>query len=236
MLIFSPKTKVVALTGAGISAESGIRTFRESGGLWESHRVEDVATPQGFEINPSLVWEFYRQRLQQSQKALPNPAHYALVDLENYLGSNFCLITQNVDGLHSRAGSKMPLEMHGSLYSCYCTNCRSKYAMEDINHSVKIPVCEKCGAPLRPDIVWFGEIPYNLFDIENALKHCEHLIIIGTSGTVYPAAGFVMTAKLMGANTIAINLDKPDNLSFIDEFHQGKSGDILPKLVKQWIS
>lgn len=236
MLKIQPDNKVVVLTGAGISAESGIRTFRDSGGLWENHRVEDVATPQGFVADPALVWQFYRKRWEQSLVAKPNPAHYALVKLEEYLADNFCLVTQNVDGLHSKAGSSNPLEMHGSLSRCYCSVCRKKYSMAELDGQVAIPKCTACGAALRPDIVWFGEIPNYLYEIEVALKQCEFLIIIGTSGTVYPAAGFVMTAKLMGARTITINLEKPDNLSFIDDFHQGKCGEILPELVERWIA
>jgi NAD-dependent deacetylase len=234
MLKFNPQNKVVVLTGAGISAESGIRTFRDSGGLWESHRIDDVATPKGFDTDPALVWNFYRQRWHQSLTAMPNPAHYALIVLENYLQGNFTLVTQNVDGLHKKAGSKNLIEMHGSLDRCLCTKCRNRFLMQDIDQEKVIPTCELCGAKLRPDIVWFGEIPYFLFEIEKAIKECDYIMIIGTSGTVYPAAGFVMTAKLMGAHTIAINKDKPDNFSFIDEFHQGKSGEILPSLVHEW--
>lgn len=229
-------TKVVALTGAGISAESGIRTFRESGGLWENHRIEDIATWNGFVKDPLKVWQFYRERWQQSLQVQPNPAHIALLELEEYLHDNFSLITQNVDGLHTRAGSKHVLEMHGSLGTCFCTECRSRYYMADIPLGQLIPICSKCGAKLRPNIVWFGEIPHYLFEIENKLKTCDVFIIIGTSGVVYPAAGFVMTAKLMGAHTIAVNLDVPENMSFIDEYYAGKSGTILPPLIRTWIS
>jgi NAD-dependent deacetylase len=234
MMRLSRTTKVVVLTGAGISAESGIRTFRESGGLWENHKVEDVATWSGFEKDPALVWKFYRQRWEDSNSTKPNAAHYALVEMEHYYAQHFCLVTQNVDGLHSAAGSKNPLEMHGNLNSCFCTSCRAKFKLHDTDPDIAIPLCPKCGAYLRPDIVWFGEIPYFLSEIEHSLKKCDVFIIIGTSGLVYPAAGFVMTAKLMGAKTIAINLEAPDNLSFIDEFHQGKSGEVLPALVKEW--
>ena len=234
MLSLNQKSKVVVLTGAGISAESGIGTFRDRNGLWENHRIEDVATPQGFSRDPSLVWSFYRQRWLQSQSVSPNPAHYALVALEQYLGKNFLLITQNVDNLHTRAGSTQLIEMHGSLNRCYCIACKAQYLMQDLDINQGLPRCPKCNALLRPDIVWFGEIPYYLYEIENALKACDYFIIIGTSGVVYPAAGFVMTAKLMGAKTLAINLEKPDNLGFIDEFHQAKSGELLPALVAEW--
>lgn len=232
---FSQKSKIVVLTGAGISSESGIRTFRDSDGLWENHRIDDVATYDAFVKNPAIVWSFYKERWLQSKMASPNKGHNALVQLENHYQDKFTLVTQNVDGLHSKAGSKNVLEMHGSLHRCYCTKCRAKMAMASVNMDAEIPNCPSCGGKLRPDIVWFGEIPYYLYEIENALKCCDIFILIGSSGMVYPAAGFVMTAKLMGAKTICVNLDKPDNLSFFDEFHQGKSGDILPSLVAGWI-
>lgn len=229
------ETKVVVLTGAGISAESGIKTFRDSGGLWENHRIEDIATWNGFIKNPARVWQFYRERWQQSRSVQPNPAHLALLELETYLKDNFTLITQNVDGLHTKAGSRNTMAMHGSLDMSLCPECKGRYPMEDLDNTQAVPQCAKCGAKLRPDIVWFGEIPYYLFEIENKLKCCDIFIIVGTSGVVYPAAGFVMTAKLMGAFTVAINLDVPDNMSFIDEFHEGRSGVILPQLVSNWI-
>jgi len=235
MLKLTPATKVLVLTGAGISAESGISTFRDSGGLWENNRVEDVATPEAFSANPAKVWEFYRLRYEDSIAKKPNPAHYALVKLEQFLGDNFLLVTQNIDSLHFKAGSQRVLEMHGSLADCICINCDNKFALEEVNYQQKIPVCPSCGGILRPDIVWFGEIPHHLNLIDDALRECSVFIIIGTSGVVYPAAGFVLTAKLMGAKTIAVNLGKPDNLVYIDEFYQGKSGEILPGLVEQWI-
>ena len=236
MLKLTPNTKVVVLTGAGISAESGIRTFRDSDGLWEDHRVEDVATPEAFFSNPVMVWNFYRERYNDSLSRIPNPAHLALVKLENFLGDNFLLVTQNIDRLHHRAGSQRVLEMHGSLSNCLCTKCQSKLAIKDIDLNKAIPLCPYCQGFLRPDIVWFGEFPHYLDMIDDALRECSVLIVIGTSGVVYPAAGFVITAKLMGVRTVAINLEKPDNLGYIDEFYQGKSGELLPKLVDMWIS
>ncbi len=227
-------TRLVALTGAGISAESGIRTFRDSGGLWEQHAVEDVATVEAFERNPSLVWTFYKQRFEQAVQANPNPGHYALVELENYLGNNFSLITQNVDNLHTLAGSRNIIEMHGNLYRCFCTECDARFRMQEIDLTPDIPLCGKCGASLRPDIVWFGEIPYCLYEIEQKLKNCDVFLMIGTSGIVYPAAGFVMTAKYFGARIIAVNLEPMNNQSFVDEFHCGSAGQILPGLVKEW--
>ncbi|MCB5268857.1 MAG: NAD-dependent deacylase [Candidatus Cloacimonetes bacterium] len=228
-------SNVIVLTGAGISAESGIKTFRDSNGLWENHRVEDVASPEGFIRNPNLVWDFYKQRYTQSISVEPNGAHLALVKLEKHLGDKFHIITQNVDCLHTRAGSRRIYEMHGRLDSCFCTRCRTHFKIEDIDLAVQLPHCELCGALLRPDIVWFGEIPYYLYEIEELLKNSDYFLIIGTSGVVYPAAGFVMTAKLFGAHTIGINLEKPDNMGFFDEFHLGKCGELLPPIVDEMI-
>lgn len=235
MIKLTPETHILVLTGAGISAESGIRTFRDSGGLWENHRVEDVATPLGFSRDPRLVWEFYRQRWRDANQAKPNPAHYALAELESQLGDRFRLITQNVDGLHRKAGSERIWEMHGSLDRCLCTRCGSGHQMAEIDLTEPLPHCPQCRGLLRPDIVWFGEIPYFLSEIEEALKHCDIFLIVGTSGAVYPAAGFVMSAKLLGARTVAVNLDPPENSSFIDEFHQGRSGELLPDLLHDWL-
>jgi NAD-dependent deacetylase len=223
--------KYLVLTGAGISAESGIRTFRDTGGLWENHDVMDVASPDGFRRNPAMVWDFYKERYRQSLSVQPNPAHLAFKRLEDALGEGFRLITQNVDGLHERAGSERLYEMHGKLSRCFCSRCGQRFGMEEIDQSEEIPTCSKCGGNLRPDIVWFGEVPYFLYEIEDQLKSCDVFMIVGTSGMVYPAAGFVMTAKLFGAHTIAINLEKPDNFGFIDEFHQGKSGELVPPIV-----
>lgn len=225
--------KYLILTGAGISAESGIRTFRDNDGLWEDHDVNEVASIDGYRRNPELVWRFYKARYAQSMEVSPNPGHYALVELEKALGDNFHIITQNVDALHIRAGNQRVIEMHGSLQDCFCESCDAHYKMADIDLSPARPLCPKCTGFLRPDIVWFGEIPYKMDQIEALLRKCDVFMVIGTSGVVYPAAGLVMTAKYLGAKTIAVNLEKPDNLSFIDEFHQGKSGEILPKLIKE---
>ena len=234
MIKINHETKLVVLTGAGISAESGIKTFRDSGGLWENHRVDDVASLEGFARNPKLVWNFYRERYLQAQNAHPNPGHFALVALEKELGDNFRMITQNVDGLHLAAGSQNVHEMHGALRNIKCTSCSRQFQMDEIDPDIPLPHCE-CGAMLRPDIVWFGEIPYFLEQIENDLRQCDLFIVIGTSGAVYPAAGFLMTAKYFGAHTLAINLDTPDNRSYLDDFYQGKAGEILPKLVSEWL-
>ncbi len=228
-------TRVTVLTGAGISAESGLKTFRDSDGLWENHRVEDVATPQAFEADPVLVWNFYKQRYQNALAAKPNAGHLALYELEKKLGDNFQIITQNVDGLHRRAGNKNVHEMHGRLDKCYCTLCGCAHDIIEIDLREELPYCHKCEGLLRPDIVWFGEIPYYLDVIENLIRKCNLFIVIGTSGSVYPAAGFVMAAKYSGAKTIGINLEKPKNLDFFDFFYEGRSGDLLPGLVSHWL-
>lgn len=232
----TPKMNITVLTGAGISAESGIRTFRDTGGLWENHRIEDVATPEGFAINPELVWNFYKERQKNASEAKPNPAHFALAELEEKFGKNLQIVTQNVDGLHRKAGSNNVYEMHGRLDKCFCIDCFSKYDNSSIDLSVKIPLCPKCGGKLRPDIVWFGEIPYYLDTIEKLILNCDVFMVVGTSGVVYPAAGFVMSAKYHGAVTIGINLEKPSNADFFDQFYIGKAGDLLPDLIEQWLN
>jgi NAD-dependent deacetylase len=233
---FSESNKIVVLTGAGISAESGLKTFRDSGGLWENYRVEDIATPEAFQRNPEMVWRFYKQRYKQLQSAKPNPAHFALKRLEDFAGDNFSLITQNVDGLHTQAESRNVIEMHGSFSRCFCIKCHSYYLLSEINFDDKIPICKKCGGILRPDVVWFGELPYHLDKINRLLKEADYFIIIGTSGVVYPAAGFLQIAKYYGATTIGINREEPINFQFIDKFYQGSAGELLPKLVDEWIS
>jgi len=226
---------IVVLTGAGISAESGVKTFRDYDGLWENHRIEDVATPEAFERDPVLVWRFYKQRYFQSLEVQPNPGHMALVELEKHFGENFLLVTQNVDGLHTRAGSQRLLEMHGRLLTCFCVCCKANFKMSEVDLNPDIPVCPACSDSLRPDIVWFGEMPYFLDEIYVALTKATVFISIGTSGMVYPASQFIAMARHKKAKTIGVNYDKPENNMYIDEFHQGKSGEILPVLVKQWI-
>ncbi|MBW6514022.1 MAG: NAD-dependent deacylase [Candidatus Syntrophosphaera sp.] len=234
-MIIHKATRLLVLTGAGISAESGLKTFRDGDGLWENHRMEDVATPEAFSRDPQMVWRFYKARREQALKAKPNPGHYALVELEEYLGSNFNLITQNVDCLHKVAGNKNPIEMHGSLEACFCTRCTAKYPISEIDPQAPVPACPQCASALRPDIVWFGELPYQMQEIEWLLQNCDVFLLVGTSGVVFPAAGFVMTAKYLGAKTMAVNLDPTVNREFIDEFHQGRAGEILPRLVKEWL-
>lgn len=231
---FLPDTRVTVLTGAGISAESGLKTFRDNNGLWEKHRVEDVATPAAFIKDPAMVWKFYKLRYRQLQDVTPNPGHYALKKMEDFLGDNMNIITQNIDGLHGSAGSKNVTEMHGSLNSCYCTACHVSYEMKSVDLIPRVPICKDCGGSLRPDIVWFGEVPYHLERIGEILNQTEYFIVAGTSGVVYPAAYFLFLTRIKGAVTIGINLEKPANLDYINEFHQGRTGEILPRLVEIW--
>ena len=234
--MWTKETKVVILTGAGISAESGIRTFRASDGLWEEHRIEDVATPMGWERNPQLVWDFYQARRNQLFEVEPNPGHTALTTLEDHL-DDMLLVTQNVDNLHERAGSKNLIHIHGELEKLRCEECHHVDVMmepQDLDSSfVSCPVCSN--TMMRPHIVWFHEMPMQMAEIENALNQCDVFIAIGTSGHVYPAAGFLASAKQQGSYCIGINLDAPLNYDLFDEFHQGKAGEILPNLVNKWM-
>ena len=234
--MWTKETKVVILAGAGISAESGIRTFRASDGLWEEHRIEDVATPMGWERNPQLVWDFYQARRNQLFEVEPNPGHTALTTLEDHL-DDLLLVTQNVDNLHERAGSKNLIHIHGELEKLRCEECHHVDVMmeaQDLDSSfVSCPVCSN--TMMRPHIVWFHEMPMQMAEIKYALNKCDVFIAIGTSGHVYPAAGFLASAKQQGSYCIGINLDAPLNYDLFDEFHQGKAGEILPDLVSKWI-
>ncbi|MGC4015289.1 MAG: NAD-dependent protein deacylase [Luteolibacter sp.] len=230
--------KIVILTGAGISAESGIRTFRDHNGLWEGHRVEDVATPEGFERDPTLVHEFYNQRRSQLPDVRPNAAHEALVNLEKHLGDNFLLITQNVDDLHERAGSERVLHMHGELLKKRCAWCENVTPCEATAPLGTTDQCETCGRDrgMRPDIVWFGEMPYHLDQIENALLNADVFVAIGTSAVVYPAAQFFAIAARHGAETIEVNLVPTDRSNEFDERLFGPATETVPKLVAELIA
>ncbi|TDQ59459.1 NAD-dependent deacetylase [Mesocricetibacter intestinalis] len=230
--------KVVVLTGAGISAESGIRTFRAEDGLWEDHQVEDVATPEGFRRNPTLVREFYNARRRKlfDPAVSPNPAHLALAELEKKLGSHFLLVTQNVDNLHERAGSKNLIHMHGELLKVRCVRSDKIYAWQgDIEQHDR---CSCCRPPqvLRPHIVWFGEMPLEMDRIYQALAQCDYFISIGTSGNVYPAAGFAREAQLQGAETIELNLEPSLVKSSFSRAYYGKAGEIVPDFVQDFIA
>lgn len=196
---------IVILTGAGISAESGVPTFRDADGLWEGHRVEDVATPEAFERDPETVQRFYNLRRAALATVQPNAAHFALARLQREFPGKVTLITQNVDDLHERAGFENVIHMHGELLSAWCLRCDAREPWTgDIGPASE---CDACGAvgKLRPDIVWFGEMPYHMEEIETALSEADLFVAIGTSGQVYPAAGFVMQARFAGARTLEIN-------------------------------
>lgn len=221
---------IVILTGAGISAESGIRTFRAADGLWEEHRIEDVATPEAFERNPSLVQRFYNLRRSQLLDGIePNAAHHALADFEKTHHGKFTLVTQNIDNLHEQAGSKSLLHMHGEILKA---RCRHTDQVVDCNVDIDDDsVCPCCQTPysLRPHIVWFGEMPLYMTAIEAALTQCDLFVSIGTSGSVYPAAGFFQQAKHAGARTVELNLEPSANSEWFDETHYGLGTDIVPR-------
>lgn len=224
-----PITSIVVLTGAGISAESGIKTFRAADGLWEEHRIEEVASPQGFADNPALVHEFYNQRRRHllSETVRPNPAHQALARFEREFDGEFLMVTQNIDNLHEQAGSENLLHLHGELLKMRCVRTNQIFdTREDLQPSSR---CRCCDEPhgLRPHIVWFGEMPFYLERIFEALSRCDLFIAIGTSGNVYPAAGFYQTARLAGARTVEINLEATG--SNFDEHVYGKASERVPQ-------
>lgn len=224
---------LVILTGAGISAESGIRTFRDSNGLWENHHIEDVASPEGFMRNPALVHRFYNLRRKQLRdpSVRPNDAHKALSHLESEWEGEFLLITQNVDDLHERAGSKKLLHMHGSLLKVFCQYCEERFSWKnDLSENDSCGRCQK-KAGLRPDIVWFGEMPYHMNAISYALNKCDLFLSIGTSGVVYPAAGFAREA--FKARRIEVNLQTTDVSSLFHERRTGSAGYEVPRIVEE---
>ena len=223
---------IVILTGAGISAESGIDTFRSEGGLWEQHRIEDVATPEAFARDPDLVLNFYDMRRENIQKAQPNAAHVALAKLDRDWSSNLLIITQNVDDLHERAGATRLIHMHGEHLSAWCIACDVRTPWRDaLKHR---PPCPSCGEPeLRPDIVWFGEMPYRMDEIEDALRQCDLFVSIGTSGAVYPAAGYVRTARHYGAHTLELNLDPSQGSIMFHETRLGRATELVPAWIER---
>lgn len=225
--------RIVVLTGAGISAESGIRTFRASDGLWEEHRIEDVATPEGFARQPDLVHRFYNARRRQLLDASiqPNAAHQALAALEQAEGVELLLVTQNIDDLHERAGSRKLIHMHGELLKMRCSISGQVYPLrDDLDHS---EVCPCCGLTetLRPHVVWFGEMPLQMDEIMAALSCCDLFLAVGTSGNVYPAAGFVRQARSHGAHTVELNLE-PSNVNWdFAEHHYGPASTVVPEYI-----
>lgn len=222
---------IVILTGAGVSAESGVATFRGPGGLWEGHRVEDVCTPQALARDPELVHRFYDERRAKLASVEPNPAHLALARLDAEWPGELLLVTQNVDDLHERAGSQRMLHMHGELKSALCATCGN---VEPWGGSLPPGVeCPLCFLPdLRPNIVFFGEMPYRMDTIERALAEADLFASIGTSGAVYPAAGFVQTARYHGADTLEINLDPSEGSGWFAESRRGPAGTLVPEWVE----
>ncbi len=245
---------IVILTGAGVSAESGLQTFRGDDGLWEGHRVEDVCTPEAFARDPALVHAFYDARRVAAAAAVPNMAHRALARLEAEWAGEFLLVTQNVDDLHERAGSRRLIHMHGEVARGWCLACGERFdwdgSMSPISSSegeegqsfdklrTNGNVCPQCGTPgaVRPDIVWFGEMPYDMDRIEEALRRCDLFVSIGTSGAVYPAAGYVQTAKYCGARTLEMNLEPSLGSIFFDESRTGEAGTLVPAWVEEMLS
>jgi NAD-dependent deacetylase len=244
-LALDANTHLLVLTGAGISAESGVPTFRDAGGLWEGHAFEDVASPRGFQDDPVLVWKFYSQRRAGLASVAPNPAHHALVEVERELGDRFLLVTQNVDGLHPAAGSQRMVEMHGNICRSRCTSCR-RPAFEDRTayRDGLVPMCGLCKeqgteALLRPDVVWFGEaIPHGVLSRIDDFVHqarsragsALRFLAVGTSGVVYPAAALVDVAKRAGGKSWLVNAERPANVSSFDEVVIGPAGKVLPEL------
>lgn len=214
-------SSIVVLTGAGISAESGVPTFRDADGLWEQHDPMDIATPEAFARNPALVYRFYNARRASLAQVVPNAAHRALARLQREFAGAVFLITQNVDDLHERSGSTQVCHMHGELQAMLCCSCqRSMRAAQNFDGASVCPHCGSKGA-LRPDVVWFGEVPYFMDEIEMQLADCDLFIAIGTSGLVYPAAGFVRLALAAGATTLEINRELSE---VTDLFHQQRQG------------
>jgi NAD-dependent deacetylase len=228
-----PGDRVFVLTGAGVSAESGLKTFRDSGGLWEGHRVEDVATPEGWASDPVQVWRFYSERRRGARNAEPNPAHQALAELERAIGDRFFLVTQNVDDLHERAGSKRLVHMHGELFMSRCEDdCgRAPFHDEALYESeAAIGRCA-CGARIRPHIVWFGEIPLEMERIQREIDRSTIMLVVGTSGAVYPAANFVRWAGPR-VRKYYIGPEAPMNAHAFTRLLLGNAGEVLPGLLE----
>ena len=234
---------IVILTGAGVSAESGIDTFRAgaNGGpsLWEQHRVEDVATPESFASDPDLVLRFYDMRRAAIQTKDPNPAHFALAQLDaewpNDNGFGLLIVTQNVDDLHERAGTRRLLHMHGEHLNAWCSACDARSPWRET--LIERPPCPTCGEQaLRPDVVWFGEMPYRMGEINAALREADLFVSIGTSGAVYPAAGFVRTARELGAATLELNLERSQGSRWFAETRLGTAGELVPAWVDELLT
>ena len=227
--------RVVILTGAGVSAESGLGTFRDVGGLWSQYDLAEVATPEGYAKNPKLVLDFYNARRANARGAAPNAAHVALAELEAALGDDLTLVTQNIDALHEAAGSRRVIHMHGEIEQALCGSCGHRWPAPDVMSPHD--ACPNCGvAATRPDIVWFGEMPYAMDTIAAAVHAADLFVSIGTSGEVYPAAGFVAEAKAAGARTLEINLEASGRGRLFDEVVLGPATQTVPEWVARMIS
>ena len=236
---------VVIMTGAGISAESGIPTFRDQGGLWHEHDISEVATPEGFERDPKLVWRFYSQRREQVLQCAPNAGHHAIatfLDGHRKNGGEGLLVTQNVDGLHERAArgeeaQKGIVNIHGSLFRTKCSNAGCEHARagfyDEASYYDDLPTCLSCSSLLRPAVVWFGEmlVMEDQRRALTAIDRCAFFVAVGSSGTVYPVAAYVQDARKAGARTVLVNLDPPENLWAFHQFCHGRSAEILPRLL-----
>jgi NAD-dependent deacetylase len=228
---------IVVLTGAGISAESGLETFRGAGGLWCGHRVEDVATPEAFARNPGMVHEFYNMRRNGllTPEIKPNAAHIALAQLEREWPGEVLVVTQNIDDLHERGGTQNLIHMHGEVLKAFCHFCRdTTECRTDLSTALTCKACSKSGG-IRPDIVWFGEMPYRMDEIFAALTDCDLFISIGTSGNVYPTAGFVAHAANSGAVTVEFNLEPAMNSSAFDQSIHGAATQTVPQFVRELV-
>src|SRR5580698_3899901 len=227
---FGAQDRLFVLTGAGISAESGLATFRGSGGLWNGHRVEEVATPEAWEADPELVWRFYSMRRRDALAAQPNAAHTALARIEEKLGDRFYLCTQNVDDLHERAGSRRIHHMHGTLFQSRCVRCNKPFPDQSFYETPDLPTCKTCASSIRPHIVWFGEIPLDMDAIYRELDRATTILVVGTSGSVYPAAGFVDIANRRGIRTIYIGPEEPLNTHAFDDIILSPATQALPTM------
>jgi NAD-dependent deacetylase len=230
---------IVILTGAGVSAESGIDTFRDKGGLWEQHKVEDVATPEAFARDPDLVLRFYDMRRAAIQGKQPNAAHVALGRLDAEWrgedGRELLIVTQNIDDLHERGGAARVLHMHGQHLNAWCTACDARSPWR--GPLIDRPPCPQCGAAaLRPDVVWFGEVPYRMDEIHAALRRADLFVSIGTSGAVYPAAGFVRSARDLGARTLELNLERSQGSAWFHESRLGPATEVVPEWVDEMLA
>lgn len=236
MVAMNRPRNIVILTGAGISAESGIDTFRGGGGLWEQHRVEDVATPEAFARDPDLVLRFYDMRREAIQTKAPNAAHHALARLDRewpkMAGGEVLIVTQNVDDLHERGGALNVLHMHGEHLNAWCMACDERHRWT--GPLIDRPACPTCGEnALRPDIVWFGEMPYRMDEIYSAVSQADLFVSIGTSGAVYPAAGLVRTARDLGVQTLELNLERSQGSAWFHETRLGPATEIVPAWVAE---